>query len=87
MKINASNVNYETIDKVKTLSIDYLDEKQKKLWIHSQYFSWHGDIRFNAFAMLMRELYDIKTNHIKKSVFSKVAFTEYLKSEIIESGS
>lgn len=78
MKINESNVNYETIDKVKTLSIDYLSEKQKQLWIHSQYFSWHGDIRFNAFAMLMRELYNIKTNHIRKSSFEKIAFTEYL---------
>jgi hypothetical protein len=78
VKLNESNMDEATINRVKALSTAYLEEKQKQLWIHSQYFSWHGDTRYNAFAMTMRELYMIKQHGSLSSSIPKTAFTEYL---------
>lgn len=55
LKFSESSVP-KLIDRVRPL-LSNLSEKQQQVWLHAQYFSWHGDDHYNAFAMLMRELF------------------------------
>lgn len=75
MKINESNL-HSLVRQVGILSIGHLQEKQRQLWLHSQYLSWHGDDRFNAFAMMMRTLM-LKKMGRNESPFSPVALAEF----------
>lgn len=75
MKVNESNIA-DLVHRVDSLNVDYLNEKQRQLWLHNQYLSWHGDDRYNAFAMLMRELAG-KLWSDSEPRFSTVAFSEF----------
>ena len=55
IKVNQSNL-HTIVSRACALSETDLMNKQRELWLHAQYFSWHGDDRFNAFAMLLREV-------------------------------